>query len=277
MLTFAPSDLRQLDDVGLVVEDLVRLADIDPSCIMLVGARCRDALHGALGQTSANTATQDLDLGIALADWAAFERVERAFRRVGSNGIRYLISGVPVDVMPFGSPIEDPSGISSPATRTEGLVVFGFEDVFAQALLIDLPGAGHRIRIPTPAGYAALKARAWVDRSVYGEPKDAIDFGLILRWYDDWTEVQDRLYGDQLNIAERYEFDMPLAAAHLLGSDVRASLAPSNADALALAFAGSDLLRFASHMAVQPKSQDRQVEIVGAFRAGLEAIDVSVA
>lgn len=277
MLTFAHSDLRQLDDVGLVVEELNKLADIDPSYIMLVGARCRDALHAALGHTSPNTATQDLDLAIALSDWAAFERVDGAFRNTGSSGIRYLISGIPVDVMPFGSPIEDPSGISSPATRADGLVVFGFEDVFARALLIDLPGAGHRIRIPTPAGYAVLKARAWVDRSVYGEYKDAIDFGIILRWYDDWNEVQDRLYGDQLNIAEQYEFDMPLAAAHLLGSDVRANLKPSNADDLALAFAGSDLVRFASYIAVQPKSRNRQTELVGALQAGLDAINVSAA
>jgi predicted nucleotidyltransferase len=244
---------------------------------MLVGARCRDALHAALGHTSPNTATQDLDLGVALSDWAAFERVDGAFRRTGSNGIRYLISGIPVDVMPFGSPIEDPSGIASPATRVEGLVVFGFEDVFTHALLIDLPGVGHQIRIPTPAGYAALKARAWVDRSVDGEYKDASDFGLILRWYDDWTEVQDRLYGNQLSIAERYEFDMPLAAAHVLGSDMRTNLKPSNADNLALAFAGSDLVRFASHIAVQPKSPDRQAEILGALQAGLEAVNVSEA
>ena len=269
MLTFAPRDLRQLDDVGLVIEELRKRANVDPSCIMLVGARCRDALHAALGHSSQNTATQDLDLGIALSDWSAFERVDSAFRRTGSNGIRYVISGLPVDVMPFGSPIEDPSGIAAPASRPDGLVVFGFEDVFARALLIDLPGTDHQIKIPAPAGYAALKTRAWVDRSAYGEYKDAKDLALVLRWYDDWEHVHDRLYGERLDIAERYELDMPCAAAHLLGLDVRAELTAPNADELALTFAQSDVSRFASHIAVQPRSHERQAEIAGAFQAGL--------
>jgi predicted nucleotidyltransferase len=43
--------------------------------------------------------------------------------------------------------------------------VFGFEDVFARAMHIRLPGHGYRIRIPSPAGYGVLKTRAWADRS----------------------------------------------------------------------------------------------------------------
>lgn len=269
MLNFAHIDAGQLDDIGLVIDELQATADVDPSCIMLVGARCRDVLHTALGHVSTNRVTLDLDLGIALSDWSAFERVDRAFRRTGSNGIRYVIAGLPVDVMPFGTLIEHPSGIAKPPARQDGLVVFGFEDVFDRALYIDLPGAGHRIRIPTPAGYAALKSRAWVDRSTYGEYKDAEDLALALRWYDEWDDIQDRLYGDQVDISDRYEFDMPLAAAHLLGLDVRSQLAPANADDLSRAFSGSDIARFASRIAVQPGNHERGVEVTSAFQAGL--------
>ena len=243
----------------------------EPRRIMLVGARCRDVLHTALGHSDFHRATLDLDLGVALSDWSAFERVDQEFPRTGSNGIRYVISGLPVDIMPFGSPIEDPSGVSTPASRSTrgGLVVFGFENVFERAATIDLPGTGHRIKIPTPAGYAALKTRAWVDRSADGEYKDAEDLALVLRWYYNWQAIQDRLFGDLLDIVELYEFDIERAAAHLLGVDVRDVLSPSNADDLAGDFARSEVARFASHIAVSPADVARGNDIGAAFQAGL--------
>lgn len=269
MLTFARGDLRQLGDIGLVVEELRMRADIDPACIMLVGARCRDAIHSALGHTTANTVTRDVDLGVALNDWSAYERVNTVFRRRGSNGICFAIAGLPVDVMPFGSRIEDPSGIASPLARPDGLVVFGFEQVFADAVVVELPGTGAHIKIPTPAGYVALKTRAWVDRSPYGEDKDARDLALALTWYHQSDVVMDRLYGRQIAIAERYEFDMQYAAAHLLGADVRSVLADEKADDLARAFAASDLLRFSSYLTAEPVEHERRRTITGAFEAGL--------
>lgn len=269
MLDFARTDPRLLDDVGIVVSELVETAGVDPDCILLVGARCRDAIHSALGHTSVNRVTDDLDIGVALSDWAAFERVDHAFQRTGDNGIRYRIWELPVDVMPFGSTIEDPSGIATPASRQEGLVVFGFEDVFERALRVDLPGAGHRIRAPSPAGFAALKIRAWVDRSVDGEYKDAGDLATVMRWYNDWDLVQNRLYGDEGDIADHYAYDMPLATAYLLGRDVRNQLTTTNADDLAIRFDQSDTQRFAAALSPEPGNPRRRFEITQALQFGL--------
>lgn len=269
MLDFKRIDPRLFDDVGLVVGALAEAASVESERIMLVGAQCRDILHQALGHTSTNRATGDLDFGLALSDWEAFGRVDRAFDRVGDSGIRYRISGVLVDVMPFGAAIEDPTGIASPSSRGEELVVFGFEDVFERALQIDLPGGELHIKIPSPAGYAALKLRAWVDWSVYGEYKDAEDLATVLSWYEDSGAVQDRIYGESIQIADRYEYDIPLACAHLLGQDVRSQLKAVDADDLARRLAQSDARRLTSALNSESWNPVQGLDVSLALQAGL--------
>ncbi len=48
---------------------------------MLVGALCRDVLHRRLGHTFTTTATQDLDLGLALSSWESYLSLAAAFLR----------------------------------------------------------------------------------------------------------------------------------------------------------------------------------------------------
>lgn len=269
MINFALLDSGSLDDVDLVVDELIDKAALQADQIMLVGARCRDTLHAALGHTTVNRSTNDLDIGLALSDWRAQERVAAAFDKAGTNGIRYRVAGVAVDVMPFGPEIEDPSGISRPAHRQEGLIVFGFDDVFARSLTIELPRSGHRIRIPTPQGYAALKLRAWVDRSQYGEFKDAQDFATAVDWYEDWTLVEQRLRGADSKVADRYFYDMPLASAHLLGRDIRDQLTEPNASDLLDRFLDSDTARFAATLKGEPGNPGRRNELLEAMVEGL--------
>lgn len=96
-----------------------------------------------------------------------------------------------------------------------------FEEIFAVSLPLALSPTT-TIHIPTVAGYAAAKVGGWLDRSDWLEAKDAADLALILHWYAESAEVHDRLYetssGNEILTAEGT--DVPLAAAHLLGSDV---------------------------------------------------------
>lgn len=269
MIDFALVDSGSLDDVGLVVDELVDKAALQPDQIMLVGARCRDTLHAALGHTTVNRSTNDLDIGLALSDWRAQERIAAAFEKTGTNGIRYRVAGVAVDVMPFGLAIEDPSGVSRPERRQEDLIVFGFDDVFARALTIELPGSGHNIRIPSPAGYAALKLRAWVDRSPDGEFRDAHDFATIVDWYENWAFIDQRLRGADSIVADRYFYDIPLACAHLLGRDIRHQLTELNASDLLERFLDSDTARFAATFKGEPGNPGRRNELRDAVVAGL--------
>lgn len=228
MLDFSSIDPRLLDAVDLVVDEIVSKTSLDPTSVLLVGATCRDVLHAGLGHTFTLRGTNDLDLGIAVSGWEGYREVADAFPLVGHTGIRHLISGLAVDVMPFG-PVEQPTGVVTPSPRDEPFSVFAFQDVHERALPLELP-CGASIRIPTPAGYAALKMRAWIDRSPNGEYKDGGDIAISLHWYRESPVVEDRLYetDEGIRILEEVGFDVARGAARVLGVDVREGLASEN-------------------------------------------------
>jgi predicted nucleotidyltransferase len=217
--------------------------------VLVVGAACRDVLHAALGHTFAVRATDDVDLGIAVGDWTVSDRIEAKYERVGGNGIRYRIAGLHVDVMPFGE-VEDPDGISAPRARGEDLVVFGFQDVFERAAHLALPG-GPVVRIPQPAGYAVLKMRAWIDRK---KDKDAKDLALCTFWYQESEVIEERLYGtdEGLQVLEAVAWDVPVAAARILGADVAGQLSPANHADLIVRWSTLDLDALARDFTLPP-------------------------
>lgn len=233
MMDLAQTDPRLLDDITSVIDALVSQVGLEPHNVLLVGAGCRDILHSALGHTFALRATTDTDLGVAFSDWALSERIDKQFRRTGSTGIRYLIDGLPVDIMPFGG-VEQPRGISRPRPRGEDLIVFGFSDVYERAETLILP-TGSSVRIPSPAGFAALKMRAWVDRSVYGEDEDARDLALAAFWYQESPAVNTFLYETEagLEVLESSSWDVEVAATRILARDVLGQLQPANGHDLA--------------------------------------------
>ncbi len=218
MLNFERVSKGNLDDLTVIVEELVQRVSVDPECIMIVGAGCRNILHEALGHTFEMRSTTDTDLGITLSDWSVIERIDECFTATGNNGIRYWIDGLPVDILPFGA-IEDPSGISTPATRGEGLVVFGFSEAYAHSCELVLPN-NRAIRIVSVAGYVLLKLKAWIDRSPHFEDKDAKDLALAAYWYRESELVEKRLWGQEnILYIESAGFDLGLASSRLLGYD----------------------------------------------------------
>lgn len=229
MIDFENCDLRLLDHIDAVVELLADRAGLNPDSVLLVGADCREILHSALGHDFVIRGTDDTDIGIGLTDWTIYERIESEFPRTGSNGIRHLVAGLPVDIMPFGE-VENPDGIVTPASRRDPLVVFGFDDVHERAAPLVLP-SGATIRIPYPAGYAALKARAWIDRWAYGQNKDGRDIAAVMYWYQESDEIKTRLYDRDagVQLLTSLDWDADLAAARVLGADARAQLSAKNA------------------------------------------------
>ncbi|MDR7382665.1 hypothetical protein [Promicromonospora iranensis] len=225
------------DSLLEVVRDVVsevrrRTPELDPSDIMVVGAACRDVLHAGLGHSFLTVATRDIDLGLALSSWDVFEELAGHFPRAGNTGIRYKIAGWPVDLLPFGD-VEDPDGVVVPPTRPESISVWAFEEIFAASSALEL-STTLRIRIPGVAGYAAAKLGAWLDRSEWGETKDAADLALVAYWYAESSHVQDRLYetdaGMEILLAE--ELDVERTAARLLGADVMQMIGSQRSDEL---------------------------------------------
>lgn len=274
MINYAQADPRFLDDLTLVVDALVARTGIDPDQILVVGAGCRDIMHSALGHTFPLRGTSDTDLGIAVADWAVTDKVENAFPRTGNSGIRYLIEGLPVDIMPFGG-VEDPSGISHPAPRGEDLIVFGFTEVHQHAGRLRLPSGAH-VRVPSIPGYTALKLRSWIDRSAFGEYKDANDLAVAAFWYRESSTLDDRLYNTDFGteILESVMWDVPLAAAQLLGADAAGLLSADGRVDLAERWSRTSTESLAQRFVLPPGapadfSLERRREVIAHLSAGI--------
>ncbi|KUL36746.1 hypothetical protein [Actinoplanes awajinensis] len=267
-----PSLLHLVDEV--VAELLARSSRLLPDEVLLVGAHCRDILQSAFGHDFLLRVTSDIDLGLAMANWAAYDELAMAFPSAGNTGIRFRVADVTADLLPFG-PVEDPPGTVTPASRREPMSVWGFTEVFAAAPSLRLPSAG-TIRMPTAAGYAALKLAAWLDRSTYGEYKDAADIGAVLYWYSKSLDIENRIYetsrGQELLVQEK--LDNAAAAARALGNDIVTVIGTDRLAEIAGRWLTSPKHLLAYHMTVSnaldwPHSHDRRLALILALERGL--------
>ncbi|SEB90627.1 Predicted nucleotidyltransferase [Nocardioides exalbidus] len=218
-----------LDLVRVVVEEVLKHApDLATDDIMLVGAWCRDTMHVALGHTIDTRITHDVDLALGLREWATFDTLAAAFDPAGSSGVCFRIGGAKVDLLPFGS-VESPKGEVVPPTREERLSVWAFEEIHQHSVPLRL-GEGVVVRMPTVPGYAAVKLAAWLDRSEWLEPKDAMDLALAAYWYAQSTQVEDLLYDTHSDLLEAEEFDVARSATRLLGREIVDLIGPARRD-----------------------------------------------
>ena len=263
-----------LDPIARVVEQMREHAPgIDPAQVMLVGAWCRDTLHASLGHDFETSATRDIDLALALSGWETFELLSNAFSPAGDTGVAFRIAGLIVDLLPFGE-LEDPKGIILPPTRGDVISVWAFAEIFnSSSRLVLSPSLA--IRCPTVPGYTAAKLAAWLDRSEWGEPKDANDLALTAHWYVESKLVENRLFdtphGQQFLVAE--EVDFPRAAARMLGNDVADLVGPERLTELLARWPGDlDMLVRNFHIRTGPRwldHQPRRLEVIDALTRGL--------
>lgn len=239
---------------------------------MLIGAEARDILHAELGHSFQNRATEDVDLAFAIPDWDAYRRLVAGLEEIGDSGIAFRIAGVHVDVMAFGS-IESPRGTVIPPFRSnDPLDVFGMEEVYETAVQVTL-GNGYIVRLPTVAGYVALKLKAWIDRSAMYNYKDAPDVGLALYWAAESEAFTSRVWVDY-DLIDDWGADVALAGAALLGRDIRQQLGASVGDKLADLFTVESRGRLARLLSSDAHAlglgdESRRSALLGALQVGL--------
>ncbi|MDR6174094.1 putative nucleotidyltransferase [Nocardioides zeae] len=262
------------DDLALVDHVCAALVGDSPGRaghLMIVGAHARDIIHTALGHTSSLRRTDDVDCAIVIDDWKVYDELTAPLQRVGATGIRFDVGGIRTDLMPFGA-VEQPAGTVTPAARREPMSVWGFRETFAAAHALALPNAGE-VRIPTIAGYSALKLMAWLDRSAHGDYKDAGDLATALLWSLESTDAHERFWNDTTAI-ELSEGDPRPGTARLLGSDVTSLLGPQRATELRERWPGERPYALIPEMKIPgptpwPNDLARRLEILNAFEAGL--------
>ncbi|MGW0638457.1 hypothetical protein [Nocardia salmonicida] len=247
MFDIARIDQRSVDLIDSVVVALVSGVETTGASIMIIGAQCRDLLHTGFGRIDRLRRTYDIDVAIAVEGEAEYRRIVAIHPRSGTTDIRFSIAGMVVDVVPFGD-IEDPTGTTSLPGRKEGIDVFGFREVFMHSIELRLP-SGYQVRIPTPAGYTALKLKAWCDRSVIGEYKDADDIATICTWYHGDADITASLYEARTDLLIRAELDVDLASLHLLCEEIASLLGPVRLAELSTAWSNTDRDLLAHHFA----------------------------
>jgi predicted nucleotidyltransferase len=202
-----------------VLAEVVRLTGCTD--LMVIGASARD-LHAAARGLRPGRATHDLDLAVAVADWAEYARIATALGGADRVPHRFTVLGLPVDLVPSG-PIGDPSGA---ITWPDGAVMntSGLDAARTSAVRLTLPERAEAW-LPTMPALAGLKILAWADRHAT-TTRDAVDLATYLEWATGPDELEV-VYAEHADLLAQHDWDPEDAAIHLFGRAIRADLADS--------------------------------------------------
>jgi predicted nucleotidyltransferase len=196
---------------------------------LLVGAMARDLLLYHAHNIPVSRATEDIDLGFAVADWGDFAALRAALfastHFEADHSLVYKFSHRRrrlVDLVPFGG-LERPDGlIAWPPRGDEVMTVVGFREALASAIDVLLP-EDQRVLVVSLPMLAVLKIIAWSERHTTAPRKDAADLLLILKNYLDAGNHQ-RLYDEAAHLLDASNFDYERAGAWLAGHDAATAL-----------------------------------------------------
>lgn len=201
----------------------------------IAGATARDLLLYHVFDRNPGRKTHDIDTAILLSDWNDFTAVKNALLESGLSDTKlphrlmHEVSGLPIDIIPFGSIADDTSEIQWPPEHVITMSVAGFQEAFDNSVLIDI-GKSIKLKVSSLAGLVLLKLMAWQERK-RETSKDIADFLTILTEY---SNVEfDRLYEDFIP-AERLNYNIERQGAFLLGYDLNMLLLHPNTSAKTL-------------------------------------------
>jgi predicted nucleotidyltransferase len=229
MIDLSSSIEPRLAVAGEVLSLVSAVAEQHGVELMVVGATARDLLSAAIVGTPPARATADVDVAVAVPSWQGFEDLTSGLQRAGTAKHTFLVSGVEVDVVPFGD-------VETPDRRIDWgdgtlMNAVGLTETFARSERVRLPG-GTEVRAPTVPGLAVLKLMAWSDRRL-ATKRDAVDLQTIMGWYGAGV-LLDELYDSEPALLEQHDFDPDPAAAHRLGRHMAELLGASTGLVLAM-------------------------------------------
>ena len=206
---------------------VVQAAASEVGCeVYVVGAQALDLWLGFGFALDTGRMTEDIDFGIACADWQTFEEVAleleaRSLKRDRKRQHRFCHpSGLEIDLIPFGA-IEGPDRtIAWPPSGNPVLNLVGFAEAAASTVRFSLTG-NTQVAVASLPALAVLKLLAWEDRreDLRAGHKDAQDFITIASHYLKIRRPQLAIE-DKATLIERHEFDDKAASFELLGSDM---------------------------------------------------------
>lgn len=201
----------------------------------IAGATARDLLLFHVFGRDPGRKTHDIDTAILVSGWDSFASVKSALLDSGLSETKlphrliHESSGLPIDIIPFGSIADKTGEIQWPPEHAVTMSVAGFQEAFDHAVLVDI-GQGATVKVTSLAGLVLLKLMAWQERRLETN-KDVTDFLTILTEYPN-VEF-DRLYDDFIP-AEKLNYDIERQGAFLLGYDLNMLLSHPNTNSKTL-------------------------------------------
>lgn len=211
---------RQKVDALLAIKKETDSLNID---FFVVGAFARDIILKHYEKKSRRV-TEDIDLGINIADWAQFDKLTNSLISTGKfsrtkDQQRYLYNSIQkIDIIPFGA-IAGKKDIINWPDHEMYMTVVGFQEVFKNSFMVRLNcDPDLDVKVPTFPGLTIMKLVAWRDRFP-DRQKDAGDLSIIMNEYEDAGNTV-RLYDEAPTLLEEEGFDLKLASIRLLGRDM---------------------------------------------------------
>ncbi|MEY4730292.1 MAG: hypothetical protein RL020_1450 [Pseudomonadota bacterium] len=266
-----------------VMREINNLAQELGFSYFLCGAMARDILLQHVHGIQTGRATVDVDFGVAVEDWAQFEKIKISLTATGrfdhdqkvAHRLYYRYNtnsqGYPVDLIPFGGVETTNHQIEWPPSMDEVMNVIAYQEVLANSVKIEVE-KDLVISVISLPGLALLKLFAWADRG-NSNSKDALDLAILLRTYYE-ADNQNRLFGEESKLFEEVGFDFDAASPRLLGKDVR-RLAYAETLKRAMAILNDERMldRLTTHMIPGHRRSDDAVaavqRLLEQFKAGL--------
>lgn len=229
----AKPELLPLADV---VRPLQSVAAQQGASFFLMGAAARDVMLLHVHGIDTKRTTQDVDFGVMVPDWAAFEALREALIAGGAfkgvlndatHKLRHVSSNYPLDIVPFGGVERADRTLAWPPDEYTVFDCFGMREAMQSSHRVHLP-AGARVNVASIPALALLKITAWQDRKRTFPGRDAPDLLLYLRHYMDCGNL-DRATIDHPDLFAATDSDYEENSARLLCRDLLAHIDASAA------------------------------------------------
>ncbi len=226
-MLFDLSDQPELQPLAEVVQGLQAAAAGLAAPFFLMGAAARDVMLLHVHGVDTKRLTEDMDFGVMVQDWPAFEALRAALLASGSFEAKHQDathklwhrSGRPLDVVPFGGVERPDRTLAWPPQEQTVFDCFGMREAMASGHEVSLPG-GVRLRVASLPALALLKITAWQDRKLTHPGRDAGDLMLYLGHYLD-CDMYDHAARYYPDVFDAPDFAHEVAGARILGRDLR--------------------------------------------------------
>lgn len=247
---------------------------------MVVGASARDLILHHVYDARIVRATTDIDFGIQVTDWNAFkelknELLKNGFNLTSSEQKFKSPENTMIDIIPFGKIEDNNSSIKWPPKGVIEMNMLGFQEAYEHAIQVVIQ-ENPLIKIPVVSlnGIVLLKIIAWSDRDVSLRTRDAKDLAYIFENYENALNIRNRIY-EEIDM-EKYDWDISLASAHLLGFD-SATIAKNKTKNKIIQILNENLKLNIPNRLVEEmcndieKEYDEKIKLLQAFTNGFES------